>query len=329
MVDTVKLFSREFALSDSHKLQWNMRMGSGGCVVSEEQKKSVSLGAGWRATVDDGCRAGRTLYLDGSVPKLLYGTSLDECSERDYERTVATLKNKLTECGILIPSDAFDSEMKLSRVDFCRNVTVNHPIPSYLSALSNYTMPRMEKTIWNAETVLWKNTRHQFTMYDKVGAILDKETDARILTRVKAMPHDKFRIEYRELRGSGIKKILGKNARLENIFDEKLSRRLLVSQVGTLVRCQDDEPVDGYDDLAQMLRLAGGKVRVLRGWVGSHSIMRQCGNDADQLFNFLIACGVPKRTAYWYKRQILDDCADCVPLDASKLIAELRQKLAA
>jgi hypothetical protein len=329
MIDSLKLYTREFSLSDSHKLTWDAKMSSGGNIVSEDRHKKVHMENGWCATVDDGNKSGKILYVDGSVPKLLYGTSLDECKESDYDRTVAALKDSLHKSGILIPSDAFESEMKLSRVDWCRNVKVSHPIPSYLSVLSKYDMPRMDKETWNSETILWKNSRHQFTMYDKIAQVLDKETDTRVLARVKGMAHDKFRIEYRELRGTGIKKVFGKSAKLSDVFDEKLSRKLLVSKVGTLVRRNDDEPVDGNVDLAEMLRKAKGKVRVLRGLIGSHGIMAQCGDDAEQLMSFFLACGVPKRTAYWYKRQILIDCAKCVTLDAAMLIDEIRQKLAA
>lgn len=330
MVDTVKLYSREFALERGHRGTRRMVLDSGGGIVREEGWK-FPLGSGCMASVMKDRTGKSILYLDGSLPKLLYGTSLRSCVESDYERTVGVLSDRLGKAGVSIPSDAFDTSLHLSRVDFCKNLSVENPLPSYLSAFSRYHAPRQDQAQWNSETLLWMNSRRELTMYDKVADEMAKQEDAKMQDSLRTMRHDVLRIEGRYKRGEVVRNLLHLDRKpvLADVFDVSLSRRLLVGEVGKLVRRKVEEPVGGYADLSQMLAQSNGNVRLLRLRMGSSNLLAQFEFDADRMLAFFMACGVPRRTAYRHRSQILTDCAYFVKQSDAVLVEEVREKLAA
>ena len=334
MLDSVSFYSREFALADCHKLTRTVTVNAGGEIVRQDGW-GVPLGDEWKAHVIEKGTGGKVLFVDGSLPRLVRGTSLQEVCENDYENIVKVLSDRLEERGVKLPGDAFETSLSLSRVDFCRNLTVRYPIPSYLSAFSRYQLSRQKKSTWEAETLTWGNTRRELQLYDKLGKEIDKEQKSGMnlnrLAQLRVMPHNKLRVENRIKRASDVKKLLHLNrpARLADVFSSSLSRQVLVDQVGKLVRRNEEEPIGGYADVAQMLDMAGGKVRVLLRLMGSHNLLAQFGFDADRMLAFFVSCGVPRRTAYRHRSQVLRDCGSFVPQDEAVLVDEVRSKLKA
>ena len=61
------------------------------------------------------------LKAEFSVPKLLYGNSLQEVSEQDLDKALSALKGALGGVGVIIEGDTI-ANARVSAVRFCKNV---------------------------------------------------------------------------------------------------------------------------------------------------------------------------------------------------------------
>lgn len=62
-----------------------------------------------------------------SIPKLLYGNSVQEVSDGDFDRVIETLQSKLQEVGIVIEGK-YLREARVSAIHFCKNVILPNDI---------------------------------------------------------------------------------------------------------------------------------------------------------------------------------------------------------
>ena len=108
-----------------------------------------------------------------SVPKLLYGNSLENVRIEDTEKLENILKNRLK--GIY---EGDFANMTISRIDITQNMEMENEVPVYVHALneaySKQGRYRVEK--FANESLVIKNNSRRFTMYDKLKeAIANKD----------------------------------------------------------------------------------------------------------------------------------------------------------
>lgn len=109
-----------------------------------------------------------------SVPKLLYGNSLENVKLEHTEKLEGILQNRLN--GIY--ETDFMNNMTISRLDITQNIETQNEVPVYVHALneaySKQGRYRVEK--FANESLVIKNNSRRFTMYDKLKeAIANKD----------------------------------------------------------------------------------------------------------------------------------------------------------
>lgn len=331
MIDTVRLYTQEYSLSPRHSLKIPALIDSAGEVKEIGGPKAI-LGNGW------GCHLEKfnnreLLFFDGSVPRLLYGSSLHECGEADCARAQEAIRGQLEQAGVSLSVGAFEKAVTVSRADFCRNLPVRHAVAQYTAALGKYRLPRTDLTQWNSETLLWSNSRREFTFYDKCADLLAKEKDPRVLREVRRVRENLLRVEYRALRGPVVGELVGsRRVRFGELFNRSLSQRILVRTMDRLVKKDSGEKVVGHAYLSQVIEQAKRKRRysfpLVVGQQGAHSIMSLFGYDYGKVLAFLLQ-HYPRRSAYRYRGLLEEMCADFVSQGEADLVEEVREKLAA
>lgn len=165
MLDTIRLFTKEFGLAPRNNfVRLEQTDYSSGELLS--QKVFCNLPSGARLNIkpqaEESC-----LFLEVSLPKLVYGTSLQELRENDFERCLDKIAGEFETAGAVIDSGSIE-KMAVSRLDLCRNIEVQHSIVDYLALLRNCAFSKRNKANWQTETVLWYNGSQEFTAYNKV-----------------------------------------------------------------------------------------------------------------------------------------------------------------
>lgn len=107
----------------------------------------------------------RFAKIQFSVPKLLYGNSLENVRIEDTEKLENILQNRLK--GIY---EGDFANMTITRIDITQNMEMENEVPIYVHALneaySKQGRYRVEK--FSNESLVIKNNSRRFTMYDKV-----------------------------------------------------------------------------------------------------------------------------------------------------------------
>ena len=127
-----------------------------------------------------------------SVPKLLYGNSVQEVSDKDLAKAVSVLKHTLERAGIIVSNkDLFDA--RVSAVHFCKNIFLPKDI-LLQDVLADLQRVDISKTV-DVTTKETKNGGHILHIYSGVveRVFYDKVTDA---VRPKNKRKDKGHIDY-------------------------------------------------------------------------------------------------------------------------------------
>lgn len=114
-----------------------------------------------------------------SVPKLLYGNSIENVKQQDTSKLETILNERLK--GIF-ETDFLN--MQVSRLDIAKNMEMENDIPLYIHSLNSaYEKQSRYKTEkYSDETLTIKNNSRRFVFYDKVKEALDNKD----LTRQEA-----------------------------------------------------------------------------------------------------------------------------------------------
>ena len=114
------------------------------------------------------------VLLTFSVPKLIYGNSLENIQVKDKDSIINILTGRLT--GIL---DADFQNWSVSRLDITKNIEVENSVSGYITALKkayDVTQGRYLFSNVKDETLTISNNSRRFIIYDKVKQELkDKE----------------------------------------------------------------------------------------------------------------------------------------------------------
>ena len=275
------------------------------------------------------------LYFRASLPHHVYGASLFEMKENDIGRTVEILKEKMREAGIKTTESAV-SQARVHRIDFCRNMKVDHNCMDYISVLDNFRMPRRDKVNYHLETLTFgqHSKNKQICIYNKVrqgNRVKDKkERDI-----FYGLPEDILRFESRLLNNRTIKKELKSPLSLFSSFNSELAREQLLRDFNRIKDAEEtqlslnfNEEVELYRQLISMY----GKraLEALLGVKGSaEAFLRSFCFQYKPVLEFFTSAGFSVSTAYKNTDKLFEYYR-LKPLAENRgLIEELRLKLSA
>jgi hypothetical protein len=239
MLDTVRIITKEFELRENNKFQVRTIIDlSTGELLSEkvfcnEPHFNVDI------------RPDDTLYLKTSLPKLIYGSSLYEIKEQDLERCVDAIERKLDYTGVTIDKSAV-SESELSRVDFCRNLKVEHNLMDYIVLLSKYRISRRDKLEYKKETVAFHNGSQDLVFYNKLRETKqDKSIEQEIRDMLKGQQENILRIESR-LKGKRVvdRELKRIDKKFNNVFSFELCKNRLIGEMDKLTNNDDSTQLE-------------------------------------------------------------------------------------
>lgn len=207
--------------------------------------------------VDAAGRYSVTLRVECSLPKLIYGNNFDELTDADFERVIDTLSDRMAAQGVIAPFHDL-KYAEVSAVHYSKNILLGEGMAcsSVLHTLSKVNINGwldVAKTDYRNGGHLYKIHSNDFELafYDKVKDLEKSmkspkrayENDAGIqqsLLRQSDFDRKKqvLRIEARLGSRRKIREVLervnqtamsGKPLPLESLFDESLSKRILLA----------------------------------------------------------------------------------------------------
>lgn len=180
------------------------------------------------------------LNLEFSLPKLLYGNSLQEITEEDKQKVFLCLQSALESVGITIETSTI-AEAKISAVHFCKNIPLSRTM-RISGILDELAKVDINKTVDVTSTKFKNGGRvlniHSGTIersfYDKISDATrpkNKRTDKSridyersIIEKYKLEKREVFRYEYRIKKGQTLKReintILGRDTKTVVTFSE-------------------------------------------------------------------------------------------------------------
>lgn len=328
MIDTIKLFSGSFHLKPGHKFKTGTITDSNGEIEAEKTFCNLP-----HFSID--ITRDKVLYLQTSLPKLLYGTSLFEVQPTDFEQAVDKIQDKLSEAGVEIADNRL-ADFQLSRIDLCRNLEVEHSPMDYLVYLSDRYMPRRQKRDISHETLSFRNSDRELTFYNKVREIRQTEKDPRVLKLVQNRPENILRIESRLKKRRVIDKTLqlGKpEVQLSAVFDSGVCRNHLLHEVDSLVASAESQGEFNFHENSLLLqaiaeRRKRGVFKEFLAVRGVREFLTDFRGDWGKIREFL-EFHYGKSQTYQLVAELKKYRSLLVETAERDLLAEIRQKLVA
>ena len=326
MLDTVRLFTREYELAPKNSfVRMETTDFSSGEVLAE--KTFCNLPSGARLNVKPQGEES-ALFIEVSLPKLLYGTSLKELQENDFERCIKELESELASAGAVVGSGAVEN-MQLSRLDFCRNIQVQHSIVDYLALLRNCSLGKRARANWQTETVLWYNGSQEFTAYNKV---LEVQSHKKVLLEFITPKQDILRLESRMKRAPVIRQELQERKTFAECYNFELARKKLLSDYDKLVLNVGEQLQLNF--LEDLERLQALREKTRYSWqlflaeYGTSLFLAKYNYDLD-LVKKLLRETYQRRQVYNIMKSLKQHIAERRTPEERHLLQELREKLAA
>jgi len=226
MVDTVQCFGDNFEVADWSK--WSSHSITDRA-TGEVKGKEVSNSGKLSATM-----YGSRLIFHTSLPKLLYGSNLFELKESDSSKAIEALQRELREsCGVKVTDGLKD--FKLSRIDFCKNLSVAHKVIDYVQALGQLCYSRREKAVYKSQTLSFRNNSRELCFYDKLRELKDsKQLSPELYEYVNSIKNNILRVEAKLRRASVVKKEYGQKQLSELLTGELATQKLVKEYAGLL-----------------------------------------------------------------------------------------------
>lgn len=223
-----------------------------------------------------------TIQLTFSVPKLLFGNSLQEVSDADFEKVLYKLRKALEDVGIQIESEVL-ANAKVSAFHLCKNVLLPPEIrmKEVLDELGRVDMSKVvditkvEYKHGGQSLHIYSGTRER-VFYDKIADAMRpmvKRKDKGRLERERALiercgldKHEVFRYEYRVKKGqavlSEINAHLGRDpktsVKFKDLFTPDLCKNILLKSWRDLIKRPENQlallgPVDDLGLLSHII----------------------------------------------------------------------------
>lgn len=328
MVDTIKLFTNEFELSRSNSFQTQTTVAKAtGELIAEKEYCNTGTGGHFDIKQQGGSRC---LFFQASLPKLLYGTSLKELQQSDFERCLQAVKSQFSAAGVVIDRKAFEV-LPVSRLDYCRNIQAEHAIVDYLSLLRTCSFSRRNRTNWKAETVLFFNGSQEFTAYNKILEVKQNEEQAAAAGIDKDTPENVLRFESR-LKSAGVIQRETHRRTFSEVWNFDIARAKLLSDFDGIVLNSGQQLLINFNEDIERLQHLRSKTRyawnLFLAEQGTELFLFKYQNDLELIKKLLLEA-YQRRQAFYILKQLKQFIAEHRTPEQRDLLTEMRQKLAA
>ncbi|MBR3628591.1 MAG: hypothetical protein IKN42_07105 [Elusimicrobia bacterium] len=179
-----------------------------------------------------------TIYIEFSIPKLLFGQNLSEVTEKNDINVVNKLITILKDLNITVTEDAINNAF-VKRVDFSKNYELKDDLTckDVLSLLSKVSYPRMKlHVIKEEEYIKFYNKSMALLFYDKQKEL--KKHNSKLPTNYEQdIPI--LRIEI-QIKGKNILDKLTEHNTFKEIFSEQLFKHVFYKYLMKLNKCIPD-----------------------------------------------------------------------------------------
>ena len=328
MLDTVRLFTRDFDLARKNSFVAQTAANySTGEIMAE--KVFCNLATGARLNVKPQASE-KCLFLEASLPKLIYGNSLQELQESDFERCLEAVAGQFKAAGAVVDFDAIE-RLPVSRLDYCRNLEVKHSIVDYLALLRNCSFGKRNKTNWQTETVLFFNGSQEFTAYNKVLEVKSSK-GAAAAGVTEDTPENVLRLESRLKSAAVVKRTLQQRRTFAECYNFKVAREKLLSDFDSLVLNIGSQLELNFNDFSSELEYYKRQGRDALGQIekryGRDAILAMFQCDLET-FQACLSKHYSKRQVYYIKKNYKQHIAERRTPEERHLLQEVREKLAA
>lgn len=262
MLDTIKIYTSDFSLNEVNRFTKRVTEKPGG--NPDVTGWFYNSRQGIRMDIYEDRKSGRSiLFVETSLPKLLYDTSYYEIRETDKDKVITLLASELETAGVSLYKNM--DEFKLSRVDFCRNILLDGKVSEYLLFIGQFRMNRKKKRTYNGETVTFFNKTSELEFYDKITEIAEKNNKNKRLSFIfekRAIGENTLRIERRLKSNKTIVSVLGGEYSLSELFNSQLCTKVILEELNLLVkdiRNEDSVHILSNYELADKFRNDGVK----------------------------------------------------------------------
>lgn len=328
MLDTVKLFTKDFGIGKGNKFQRATVTALG---TGEFQGEKVYCNTATGGHFDIKPQGGeKALFFQASLPKLVYGTSLKELKEGDFDRCLRAVACQFSEAGVEVDRGALES-LPVSRLDYCRNIEVEHSIVDYLSLLRNCSFGRRNRTNWKTETVLFYNGSQEFTAYNKVLEVRQNESQALAAGVNRETAENILRFESRMKKAEAVKRELHCRTFSECWNFEQAKKKLLkdfdtiIQNVGQQLELNFKEDSERLLALREKTRYSWGLFIAEKG---IPLFLVQYNYDLELVKKLLLEA-YQRRQAFYILKQLKQFIAEHRTPEQRHLLEECRLKLAA
>lgn len=328
MLDTVRLFTRDFDLArqNSFVSQTTANYSTGEIMA---EKVFCNLATGARLNIKP--QAGeKCLFFEASLPRLVYGNSLQELQESDLERCIDSIAGQLKAAGAVLDSGAIE-RLPVSRLDYCRNIEVQHNIVDYIALLRNCSFGKRNKTNWQTETVLFFNGSQEFTAYNKMLEVKSSKGAAAAGIDPNA-PENILRLESRLKTAAVVKRTLQQRRTLAECYNFNVAREKLLTDFDTLVLNVGSQLELNFNSDLERLQVLRERSRY--GWrlflseQGVDLFLLKYGYDLELVKKLLLEA-FSRRQTYNILRELKLSIAERRTPEQRDLLQEVRLKLAA
>jgi len=326
MIDTIRLFTKDFDLNSKNKfvLAQSVALESG-AILSEKTFCNTE-----HCQMD--IKQDGALYFKTSLPKLIYGTSLKEVQERDFDKCLAGMNKELDLAGVNIDKHSLEN-FRVSRLDYCRNVQVDYAIQDYISLFNTCSYGRRSRSNWSHETVTFFNGAQEFTVYNKIKELKQDKHAGKWQAKAQTMQENILRFESR-LKGSRSVEQVLKTAMptFEQVFHSDLSKAKLINDLKKVTAINEQLTLNFDNDLDLLHDLASQSTRNVWykfiGLKGIDSFLFTYQYDFE-LIKTLLNNFFKKRQVYYILKDLKVHQQRARTKEQRNLIQEVQLKLAA
>jgi hypothetical protein len=324
MIDTVWLMTRDFDLQRQNRFRIKQDISPAGEVERTKRYCNLSDDGAGKAVIEIRDMGGPVCLFNGSLPKMLFGHSLKEIGPSDYDRCIEEIGNQFTTAGVMVDKTAIP-DMELTRVDFCKNITVEWPAVDYTSLLSSCLMGRMKSKHTPPYTALWRNGSRQFTAYDKVQEILSDKDQRQASGLTAEAVHNVLRLESRVKGGAkGVRRQLP-GSTFGKLFSRDLALQRLLHDFDSLK--VDPDAQDRYKDATLSDLLQAGSTRRVNSHYAMKGLYDAVDGDVDRFRGLLESTGKGKRQVRRWVGRFMEFKDQQRAVRERDMLAEVRSKL--
>lgn len=236
------------------------------------------------------------LIAEFSLPKLIYENSLQEVSDKDFQKAISALQNALLKVGIVAETNAI-AGARVSAIHFCKNIVlpVDIRLQDILSELGRVDISKVvditTKENKNGGQVLhiYSGTVER-VFYDKVTDAMRPKVKRKdkghisyertIIEKYQLENREVFRYEYRIKKTQTVAREVNKALEREpktyvtfrDIFSEGLSKKILINSWRDLVQRPENQLalIGPTDNFKLLLKIIEGSNKL----GGAHSMNR-------------------------------------------------------